>query len=105
MAMTIGPTVEADAGGDADRSASGLALGTLAAVNRGRLVDRVIMACSVAGVSMAGVLHCLSDPVCRLQVGAAAFTGRTGPVWDGGLPSLILPSLTLGAVLIGRSRA
>jgi ABC-type dipeptide/oligopeptide/nickel transport system permease component len=29
------------------------------------------------------------------------FTGRTGPVWDGGLPSLILPSLTLGAVLIG----
>ena len=25
----------------------------------------------------------------------------TGPVWDGGLPSLILPALTLGAVLIG----
>jgi len=29
------------------------------------------------------------------------FTGRTGPVWAGGLPSLILPSLTLGSVLIG----
>jgi ABC-type dipeptide/oligopeptide/nickel transport system permease component len=29
------------------------------------------------------------------------FTGRTGPIWDGGLPSLILPALTLGLVLIG----
>ena len=29
------------------------------------------------------------------------FTGRTGPVWAGGLPSLILPAPTLGAVLIG----
>jgi len=29
------------------------------------------------------------------------FTGRAGPVWDGGLPNLILPALTLGLVLIG----
>ena len=29
------------------------------------------------------------------------FTGRTGPVWGGGLSSLILPALTLGSVLIG----
>ena len=33
--------------------------------------------------------------------GLLPFTGRTGPIWDGGLPSLILPALTLGAVLIG----
>ena len=36
----------------------------------------------------AGVLHRPDpDPVCRLQVGLLPFTGRTGPVWDGGLPA------------------
>jgi glutathione transport system permease protein len=33
--------------------------------------------------------------------GLLPFPGRTGPIWDGGLPSLILPALTLGLVLIG----
>jgi ABC-type dipeptide/oligopeptide/nickel transport system permease component len=52
LAMTIGPTVELMLGAMLIAVPSGLALGTLAAVNRGRLADRVIMACSVAGVSM-----------------------------------------------------
>ena len=61
---------------------SGLALGTLAAVNRGRLADRVIMACSVAGVSMPVffigliLIHMsdLSGRCCRLP----AVPGRYG---------------------------
>ena len=44
LAMTIGPTVELMLGAMLIAVPSGLALGTLAAVNRGRLADRVIMA-------------------------------------------------------------
>src|ERR1044072_9201327 len=54
LAMTIGPTVELMLGAMLIAVPSGLALGTLAAVNRGRITDRIIMAWSAAGVSMAG---------------------------------------------------
>ena len=78
------------------------ALGTLAAVNRGRLADRVIMACSVAGVSMpVFFIGLILIQYVGFKWGLLPFTGRTGPVWDGGLPSLILPAVTLGLVLIG----
>ena len=102
LAMTIGPTVELMLGGMLIAVPSGLALGTLAAVNRGRLSDRVIMACSVAGVSMpVFFIGLILIQYVGFKWGLLPFTGRTGPVWDGGLPSLILPALTLGAVLIG----
>src|ERR1044072_6959195 len=52
--MTIGPTIELMLGAMLIAVPSGLALGTLAAVNRGRITDRIIMAWSAAGVSMAG---------------------------------------------------
>jgi hypothetical protein len=52
LTMTIGPTVELMLEAMLIAVPSGLALGTLAAVNRGRLADRVIMVCSMAGVSM-----------------------------------------------------
>src|SRR5258708_12909553 len=54
LAMTIGPTVELMLGAMLIAVPSGLAFGTLAAVHRGRLADRVIMACSVAGGSLPG---------------------------------------------------
>jgi ABC-type dipeptide/oligopeptide/nickel transport system permease component len=80
----------------------GIALGTLAAVNRGTIVDRAIMAFSVAGVSMpVFFIGLLLIQYVGFKWGLLPFTGRTGPVWDGGLPSLILPCLTLGSVLIG----
>ena len=80
---------------------SGLALGTLAAVNRGRLSDRVIMACSVAGVSMpVFFIGLILIQYVGFKWALLPFTGRTGPVWDGGLPSLILPATTLGLVLM-----
>src|SRR6186997_2029055 len=49
LALTIGPTVELMLGGMLIAVPCGLALGTLAAVNRGRIADRTIMAFSVAG--------------------------------------------------------
>jgi ABC-type dipeptide/oligopeptide/nickel transport system permease component len=102
LAMTIGPTVELMLGAMLIAVPSGLALGTLAAVNRGRLADRIIMACSVAGVSMpVFFIGLILIQFVGFKWGLLPFTGRTGPVWDGGLPSLILPALTLGAVLIG----
>ena len=102
LAETIGPTVELMVGAMVLAVPLGLVLGTLAAVKRGSWVDRAIVALSVAGVSMpvffVGLL--LIQYVGYLW-NLLPFTGRTGPVWDGGLPSLILPALTLGSVLIG----
>jgi ABC-type dipeptide/oligopeptide/nickel transport system permease component len=80
----------------------GLLLGTLAAVRRGSVLDRIIMAISVAGVSMpVFFIGLLLIQVVGYRWGLLPFTGRAGPVWAGGLPSLILPAVTLGSVLIG----
>jgi ABC-type dipeptide/oligopeptide/nickel transport system permease component len=80
----------------------GLTLGTLAAVRRGSTIDRLIMAISVAGVSMpVFFIGLILIQYVGFKWALLPFTGRTGPVWDGGLPSLILPALTLGLVLIG----
>ena len=102
LAHTIGPTVELMLGGLLIAIPCGISLGTLAAVNRGTIVDRLIMAFSVAGVSMPiFFIGLLLIQYVGFKWGMLPFTGRTGPIWDGGLPSLILPCLTLGSVLIG----
>ena len=102
LALTIGPTVELMLGAMLIAVPCGLALGTFAAVRRGRLSDRVIMAVSVAGVSMpVFFIGLILIQYVGFKWGLLPFTGRTGPIWDGGLPSLILPALTLGLVLIG----
>jgi ABC-type dipeptide/oligopeptide/nickel transport system permease component len=102
LQATVGPTAELMIGAMVLAVPLGLLLGTLAAVRRGTLIDRAIVALSVAGVSMPVFFVGL---ILMQYVGyhwnLLPFTGRTGPVWDGGLPSLILPSLTLGSVLIG----
>jgi ABC-type dipeptide/oligopeptide/nickel transport system permease component len=102
LALTIGPTVELMVGGMLMAVPIGIGLGTLAAVNRGNLTDRFIMAISVAGVSMpVFFIGLMLIQYVGFRWALLPFTGRTGPVWDGGLPSLILPALTLGLVLIG----
>ena len=102
LALTIGPTVELMLGGMLIAIPFGLTLGTLAAVRRGTLVDRAIMAVSVAGVSMPiFFIGLVLIQYMGFQWGLFPFTGRTGPIWDGGLPSLVLPALTLGSELIG----
>jgi len=102
LALTIGPTVELMVGAMLMAVPIGIGLGTLAAVNRGSLTDRFIMAISVAGVSMpVFFIGLILIQYVGFRWALLPFTGRTGPVWDGGLPSLILPALTLGLVLIG----
>ncbi len=102
LQATVGPTTELMVGAMLLAVPLGLLLGTVAAVRRGTLVDRAIVALSVAGVSMPVFFVGL---ILMQYVGykwdMLPFPGRTGPIWDGGLPSLILPSLTLGSVLIG----
>jgi len=102
LADTIGPTVELMVGAMLLAVPTGLALGTLAAVRRGSALDRAIMAISVAGVSMpVFFVGLLLIQYVGYTWDLLPFTGRTGPVWAGGLASLVLPSLTLGSVLIG----
>jgi ABC-type dipeptide/oligopeptide/nickel transport system permease component len=102
LGLTIGPTVELMLGAMLIAIPLGLTLGTLAAVQRGSIADRVIMAISVAGVSMpVFFIGLLLIQFVGFKWGLLPFTGRTGPVWDGGLSSLILPAATLGMVLIG----
>ena len=102
LQATVGPTTELMVGAMVLAVPLGLVLGTLAAVQRGTLIDRAIVALSVAGVSMPVFFVGL---ILMQYVGykwdLLPFTGRTGPVWEGGLPSLVLPSLTLGSVLVG----
>lgn len=102
LQATVGPTTELMVGAMVLAVPLGLVLGTVAAVRRGTLIDRAIVALSVAGVSMPVFFVGL---ILMQYVGykwdLLPFTGRTGPVWDGGLPALILPALTLGSVLIG----
>jgi ABC-type dipeptide/oligopeptide/nickel transport system permease component len=102
LAATVGPTVELMVGAMLLAVPLGMLLGTLAAVKRGSLLDRGVVALSVAGVSMpVFFVGLLLIQYVGFQWNLLPFTGRTGPVWDGGLPSLVLPCLTLGSVLVG----
>ena len=102
IALTMGPTLELMIAALLIAIPTGMALGTLAAVKRGTLLDRAIMAFAVAGVSMpVFFIGLILIQYVGYKWGLLPFLGRTGPIWDGGLPNLILPSLTLGSVLIG----
>ena len=81
----------------------GIAMGTLAAVFRGRLVDRIIMAISVAGVSLPIFFICLIlIQVVGVKWQLLPFIGRGGPLWTvDGLRHIALPALSLGAIFIG----
>jgi ABC-type dipeptide/oligopeptide/nickel transport system permease component len=102
LGNTIGPTVELMLSAMLLAVPSGIALGTLAAVQRGNIVDRTIMAFSVAGVSMpVFFIGLMLIEYVGFKWGLLPFIGRSGPVWAGGLPNLVLPAVTLGSVLIG----
>jgi glutathione transport system permease protein len=102
LANTIGPTVELMLGAMFLAVPTGIALGTLAAVQRGNIIDRAIMALSVAGVSMpVFFIGLMLIQYVGFKWQLLPFIGRTGPVWAGGLPNLVLPAATLGSVLIG----
>ncbi|RAI02055.1 peptide ABC transporter [Acuticoccus sediminis] len=81
----------------------GMALGTLAAFFRGTIVDRIVVALSVAGVSLPIFFICL---LMIQYLGVAwrlfPFLGRGGPLWTlEGLNHIVLPALSLGFIFIG----
>ena len=103
LGNTIGPTLELMFASLIWAIPLGMFLGTVGAYYRGSLIDRAIMAVSVAGVSL---------PVFFLGLGliwlfgfyypVLPFTGRTGPLWTWeGIQGVILPALTLGGVFVG----
>jgi len=103
LGNTIGPTLELMAGSLVWSIPLGIALGTLAATARGTILDRLIMAVSVAGVSVpVFFLGLILIWFVGFQWQLLPFTGRGGPIWSiEGLRALALPALTLGGVFVG----
>lgn len=103
LAGTVGPTIELMLASLIWAIPTGLVLGTLAAVHRGRILDRAIVALSVAGVSMPVFWFGL---LLIQYVGTALallpFQGRGGPLWTlEGWRHVALPAITLGGIFIG----
>jgi ABC-type dipeptide/oligopeptide/nickel transport system permease component len=103
LGATIGPTLELMAGSLFWAIPLGLLLGTIAAYWRGTLLDRGIMAVSVAGISMPiFFLGLVLIWLVGFRWQLLPFTGRAGPVWTAdGLLALALPAITLGGVFVG----
>jgi ABC-type dipeptide/oligopeptide/nickel transport system permease component len=99
----IGPTVELMLACLIWAIPVGIALGTIAAVNRGKILDRLVIAISVAGVSTpVFFIGLILMQYLGYQWGLLPFIGRGGPLWSlSGLASIALPALTLGLIFIG----
>jgi ABC-type dipeptide/oligopeptide/nickel transport system permease component len=103
LGATIGPTVELMFASLLWSIPLGIGLGTVAAYWRASLLDRVVMAISVAGVSVpVFFLGLLLIWLVGFQWQLLPFTGRGGPLWTrDGLLAIILPAITLGGVFVG----
>lgn len=103
LANTIGPTVELMIASLVWAVPLGILLGTIAAVRRGRVTDRIVMAFSVAGVSMPIFWFGLMlIQYVGFKMELLPFQGRGGPLWSiDGLRHIALPAITLGGVFIG----
>jgi len=103
LLAAFGPTLELMVASLVWAVPLGILLGTLAAVRRGRLTDRAIMAFSVAGVSMPifwfGLMLIW---IVGFKLNLLPFQGRAGPLWTiEGLRAIALPAITLGGVFVG----
>ncbi|WP_191084701.1 ABC transporter permease [Roseococcus microcysteis] len=103
LGATIGPTVELMLASLVWSIPTGIFLGTIAAYWRGSILDRTIMAVSVAGVSVpVFFLGLVLIWFAGFQWQLLPFTGREGPLWTWeGIRAIILPAITLGGVLVG----
>jgi ABC-type dipeptide/oligopeptide/nickel transport system permease component len=103
LGATIGPTLELMFASLLWSIPTGIFLGTIAAYWRGSLLDKFIMAISVAGVSVpVFFLGLVLIWFVGFQWQLLPFTGRGGPLWSvDGIRALILPAITLGGVLVG----
>lgn len=103
LVRTMGPTIELMVCALMVAIPLGVAMGTIAAVSRGRWVDRGIMITSVAGLSLPGfMIGLLSIQYVGMYWGWLPFQGRGGPLWTWeGITHMVLPATTLGSILIG----
>lgn len=103
LANTVGPTVELMLASLIWAVPLGILMGTVAAVRRGRVTDRIVMAFSVAGVSMPVFWFGLMlIQYVGFKMELLPFQGRGGPLWSlDGLRHIALPAITLGGVFIG----
>ncbi|MGE0719583.1 MAG: ABC transporter permease [Alphaproteobacteria bacterium] len=103
LGRTMGPTLELLVACLFWAIPLGIAMGTVAAVYRGRIADRIIMAFSVAGVSIpVFFLGLVLIWYVGYKLQWLPFTGRGGPLWSWeGIQHLVLPAVTLGGVFVG----
>lgn len=103
LGATIGPTLELMVASLIWAIPLGILMGTVGAYFRGTLLDRAIMAISVAGVSLpVFFLGLVLIWFLGFKYQILPFTGRLGPIWTwDGFLSIILPAITLGGVFIG----
>jgi glutathione transport system permease protein len=82
---------------------AGIAMGTIAAVYQRGLIDRAVMALSVAGVSMpVFFIGLLLMQFLGYKWQLLPFLGRAGPLWTlEGVRHVALPALTLGFIFVG----
>lgn len=82
---------------------AGVAMGTIAAVYQRGLIDRFVMALSVAGVSMpVFFIGLLLMQYLGYKWQLLPFLGRGGPLWTlNGLSHVVLPAMTLGFIFVG----
>ncbi len=103
LGNTIGPTLELMLASLIWSIPLGLLLGTVGAYWRGSLLDRCVMAISVAGVSVpVFFLGLVLIWFVGFQWQLLPFTGRQGPLWTvDGLRAVTLTAITLGGVFVG----
>lgn len=103
LGRTLGPTLELMVASLIWAIPLGITMGTIGAYFRGALIDRAIMAVSVAGVSVpVFFLGLVLIWLLGFQYPVLPFTGRAGPLWTlDGFLAIILPAVTLGGVFVG----
>ncbi|GAA6202454.1 ABC transporter permease [Aquicoccus sp. SU-CL01552] len=103
LGTALWPTLELMIGSMVWSVPVGVAMGTLAAVVRGSLIDRAIMALSVAGVSLPiFFISLMAIQFLGVKWQIFPFIGRPGPWYTAeGFMALFLPALSLGLILIG----
>ncbi len=103
LGAAIGPTIELMIASLIWAVPMGIFLGTIAAVTRGTLIDRFVVALSVVGVSMPIFWFGL---ILIQYVGTEwqllPYLGRAGPLWTiEGIESIALAAITLGGIFVG----
>ena len=102
LIRAIGPTIELMFAAMIWAVPAGLGLGIMAALRRGGLIDRAVMAVSVMGVSVPVFWVGLLMIQFAAQTRLFPVQGRGGPLWTlDGLAHIILPATALGLILIG----